>query len=387
MKVHIICPVFPPESIASAVMAQHIADGLTHAGHETTVITSFPSKMKGELFPGFKRIIAQLTQDGHGFRLCRVFTILSRKSTSTSRSLENLSYALASNIASILLGSPDVVYMNTWPIISTFLTALFCTLRGVPFIYNIQDIYPESAAGLGIIRENSFVYKLLLRMDRFTMSRAAQIITNSEEFAELIHETRGVQHSKMTTVWNWYDASIVPGEKWGEYRNSIVPTRDSYVVMYAGNVGSVAGLEVVLDAAELLTCRGDYVFVLAGDGTLREQFQQECKRRSITNVKFYYPLHREDLGHIQSAADIMLITAKKGLALSEVPSKMMAYMLSGRPILAMVEKESNTARLIEMSKCGLVGQPEDAIVLANLVERMSQSGRLDEWGGVCKGLR
>ncbi|MCX6031746.1 MAG: glycosyltransferase family 4 protein [Chloroflexi bacterium] len=361
-------------------MAEHIAEGLVCAGHEVTVITSFPSKMKGELFPGFRRTLASMTRNPKGYRLCRVFTIFSKESAILSRLSENLSYAVASNLASMWFGRPDVIYMNTWPAIATFVTAVVCTLRRIPFVYNVQDLYPESASGLGYVREQGLVYRILHRMDCFTSSHAARIVAISEEFAERIRRTRKIPSDRIAVIWNWYDACVVPSEKWGELRASIAPAPESCVVMYAGNIGSVAGLESVLDAAERLASKGDYVFVLAGDGTLRQQLEQNCVRRSVTNVRFYYPLHREDLGRVQAAADILLITAKTGLALSEVPSKIMGYMLSGRPVLAMVDKESNTARVVQQANCGCIGTPEDPQALADLVEQMMKSGRLDEWG-------
>ncbi len=82
---------------------------------------------------------------------------------------------------------------------------------------------------------------------------------------------------------------------------------------------------------------------------------------------------------VQAAADVLLITTRPGLALSEVPSKLMAYMLSGRPVLAMVEADSNTAQLIRRADCGLVATPGDPIALANCVEAMSVSPLLRQW--------
>lgn len=380
-KVHVVCPVFPPESVASAIMSEHIAIGLAQKGHDVIVITSFPSKMKGELFPGYqKTLIPQSIEDSRGFRIYRVFTVFSKESKLLSRLRENFSYALASNLASIWLGKPDLVYMNTWPAVATFVTALLCKLRGVKYIYNVQDIYPESAAGLGVINANSFVYRLLLRLDQFSMRHAAQVVPNSEEFSERIRSSRFISGEKITVVWNWYDASVIPGEKFNDYRLSFAPEKDSCVVMYAGNIGSVAGLEVVLDAAHLLNEEGNYTFVLAGDGTLRQELENICKEKAIENVKFYYPLHRRDLAYVQAAADILLITTKRGLSMSEVPSKIMGYMLSGRPVLAMVDAESNTAKVIQLADCGLVGPPENAPALARLVRQMNHSQNLDNWG-------
>ena len=380
MRIHIICPVFPPESVASAVMAQHIAQGLVRSNHRVAVITSFPSKMKGELYPGYKRTLMNTSIHEDGFTLCRVFSFVSRKSNVISRLVENISFAIASNLASMLLGKPDVVYMNTWPVVATFVTGAICRLRGLRYVYNVQDLYPESARGLGHIADGGLFYRLMLHMDRFTAYHASHIVAISEEFADVIHRTRNVPRGKISVVWNWYDARVFPEEKWGWFRQSIAPASNSNVIMYAGNIGSVAGLEVVIEAAERIAERGNFLFVLAGEGVLRERLEGECRKRSISNILFVYPLHREDLSRIQAAADVMLITTKRGLSLSEVPSKLMGYMLSGRPVLAMVDRESNTARLIERAKCGMVGPPENPAALADLAESMVQSGRLEEWG-------
>ena len=174
-----------------------------------------------------------------------------------------------------------MVYMNTWPAIATFITAIVCTLRNVPYIYNVQDLYPESASALGHISKAGLTYRLLKRMDRFTALHSSQIIANSEEFAEVIHRTRNVPRGKVSVVWNWYDASVLPGPKCDDFRKSIAPAPNTHVIMYSGNIGSVAGLEVAIAAAEKLAKRGCYLFVLAGDGTSREQLQDECEAQYL----------------------------------------------------------------------------------------------------------
>ena len=380
MKVHLIVPIFPPEAVASAVMAEHIAIGLSAQRHEVTVLTSFPSKMKGVLFPGYRRTLRQMASDPRGFRLCRVFTIFSTTSSVASRLPEYLSFALASNLASLCLGRPDVVFINTWPL-ATLVTAAICSMRGVPFVFNTQDLYPESAGGLGYLRSGGLLYRLLLWLDRAAMGRAAHVVPISEEFAAHIQATRGVSPDRMTVIWNWFDGRVRPQAKQGLVRAQFLPSGQGFIVMYAGNVGSVAGLEVVLEAAKLLRHRGPYVFVLAGDGTMRERLERQCRTEDIRHVRFLYPLHRDNLSEVQAAADVMLITVKRGLARSEVPSKMMGYMLSGRPILAMVDRESNTARLVGLANCGLVAEPENPQMLASLVTEMHAAGaKLDEWG-------
>jgi colanic acid biosynthesis glycosyl transferase WcaI len=380
MKVAIVCPVFPPESVASAVMAEHIADGLVAAGHKVRVITSFPSKMQGRIFPGYRRKPWERSNHPKGYQVIRVYTIFSAKSSALSRLVENFSYAVTSSLGLLLGARPDVVYMNTWPSVSTFITGLVCRLARIKYVYNLQDLYPESAAGLGHVKSHGVAFNLMAAMDRYTMTGAAAVVPNSEEFAETIVRTRGVQPSRVHVVWNWYDGRIVPEPKDNEHRKAWGADSKTCVVMYAGNVGSVAGLETVLGAAELLRDRLPCRFVLAGDGASRPALEAECARRNLDTVKFFYPLHRADLGHVQAAADIMLITTRKSLSHSEVPSKIMGYMLSGRPVLSMVDSRSNTARVMELAQCGMVGAPEDPQSLADHVESMFASDRLDDWG-------
>lgn len=380
MKVAIICPVFPPESVASAVMAEQIAEGLVAAGHQVRVVTSFPSKMQGKIFPGYKRKPWEWAQHPAGFKVLRVFSIFSAQSRALSRLVENTSYAMTSSLGLLLGERPDVVYMNTWPSVSTFVTGLVCRIARIKYVYNLQDLYPESAAGLGHVKPDGWAFRLMAAMDRYTMTGAAAVVPNSEEFAETIIRTRGVQASRVHVVWNWYDGRIIPGPKDNEYRRTWGADAGTCVVMYAGNVGSVAGLETVLDAAELLRDRLLCRFVLAGDGASRPALEADCARRGLDSVKFFYPLHRAELAQVQAAADIMLITTLKSLSHSEVPSKIMGYMLSGRPVLSMVDSRSNTARVMDLAQCGRVGAPEDPEALADLVEDMFKSGRLEEWG-------
>lgn len=381
MRVLIVCPLFPPEAVTSAITAQHIAEGLVERGHYVDVVTSFPSKMQGHLFEGYELRWSWRDESFKNYNVVRSYSLISDKSTVRSRLFENLSFGISSNLNALRLSKPDVVYVNTWPIVASSLTRLFCWLRGVPMVLNIQDVYPESLVGLGHFRANSALVRFMHLVDKTVSRSASHVVVISEEFREIYVKNRCVPEERVSVVYNWYDDQVVPLPRDNPVRESFTRREAKFVAMYAGNVGSVAGLEVLLDAARLLRGDSEILLVISGDGTERPMLEEKASQEGLSNLHFHYPLLRHEVPVVHAAADVLLVIIRANLALSEVPSKLMAYMLSGRPVVAAVDPRSNTASVVRDADCGVVVPPNDPNALVKTLRSIAtQPQQLKLWG-------
>ena len=135
MRVLIVSPLFPPEPVVSSQTSAQIAHSLIERGHDVTVITAFPSRPAGKLFPGYSRRLFQRTQES-GFTLIRCFTFLSSKSSMVSRFLENISFGLTSGLSVLTAQKADVIYANTWPIFASGILSAVSRLRHIPMVIN-----------------------------------------------------------------------------------------------------------------------------------------------------------------------------------------------------------------------------------------------------------
>jgi colanic acid biosynthesis glycosyl transferase WcaI len=158
------------------------------------------------------------------------------------------------------------------------------------------------------------------------------------------------------------------------------------VCLFAGTIGHVSGADVILDAADRLRALKHIRFLFVGEGPLLPQLKESVARRGLSNVLFHGFQPRERLSEVQSTSDISLVTLKKGKGTHSVPSKVLGYMTAGRPVVASVDKDSETARQIRSAECGLVVPAEDSPALVYSIRsladdeaarnRLGRNGRL-----------
>jgi len=372
MNVLIVSAVFPPEPVTSAVTSEQLAVELVNAGHDVTVITSFPNRPGGKLYPGYSKAFRRVEVTKSGYRLIRTFSLISAKPTALSRFLENLSFGLTSTLNSLTL-KPDVIYVNTWPIIAMGLVTFLFYVRNVPVVLNIQDIYPEAAIQLGKLPRRGPVPLILKYIDGSIARRSAALITISENFAEFYHKVRKVPRDRIHVVYNWMDEDeIKPGPMMGSFRKAHGISQDKFVIMYAGNVGATADVQTVIKAAALLKDCNDVLFLIVGDGSNRLACESLAERYNLSNVRFFYPLLRHQVSEVQAAANLMVLPMRRSAALTSVPSKLIAYMLSAKPVLAAVDENSDTAKVIHDAKCGVCVTPEDPEAMAAKIRELLQ---------------
>jgi len=160
---------------------------------------------------------------------------------------------------------------------------------------------------------------------------------------------------------------------------------ECFVVQYAGNIGLSQGLEHVIETAGLLAGESRIRFVFVGDGAGRASLAELAERRGLTNVQFIPFQSYEKLPMVLASADVALVALKKGLSSDSVPSKVYSILASGRPLIAAVDANSDTARLIEEAKCGVRVEPHNSrglvdaiqLIYRNLIhsQQFAESGR------------
>ena len=209
MRVLVISCVYPPEPVVSAQTSAQIAEMLAHTNHTVTVVTSFPSRPAGKLFPGFSRKLVQRERTESGIEIVRCFSTLSPESRMFSRLLENLSFGLTGGWQALVAKRPQVVYANTWPIVATGLLFLVAKLRRIPVVISVQDVYPEALMTQQRIRDDGFMVRFLRWIDGVIARNSAHVIVISERFAEIYHDRRRVPPDRLSLVPNWIDSNQI----------------------------------------------------------------------------------------------------------------------------------------------------------------------------------
>lgn len=365
MRVLIITCAFPPEPVVSGQTSAQIADELVKQGHTVSVIAPFPNRPGGRLYSGYSRSLFKRDTSTPDYELIRCFTVLSTVSSMSSRLLENLSFGVVAGLVALFTRRPDVIYSNTWPIFATGIVALVARLRGIPLVVSVQDLYPESLVSQGRLRAGSRLAGWLRSLDAKIVRACRSLIVISDSFAATYKLDRAVPSERIHLVPNWDDDARF---RWdgdpNTYRRKRGIPDGAHVLVYSGNVGAAAGVPVLLEAMACLTDLSNLYLIIAGEGSELGACQALARQMGDARILFQSPYPAHLTAELLAAADILLLPTRGRQALVSVPSKLIGYMLAGRPVIAAAISESELAHVVDACGCGWVVPPDRPDALA-----------------------
>jgi colanic acid biosynthesis glycosyl transferase WcaI len=246
-------------------------------------------------------------------------------------------------------------------------------------LYNVQEIYPDIAVSLGVLR-NKIVLRLLTHLERLIYGRARKVIVISDGFRQRLL-AKGIPNASLRVIPNHVDTNFIqPGERRNEF-SSAHGLDDRFVILYAGNIGFSQDFDTLLDAAGVLAHLSNLRFLIVGDGARKAWLQAELTRRALSNVTLLPYQPRSLVPHIYASSDLCLAPMKRGAAGETFPSKIYTIMAAARPAIVCTEQESDLARLVIEAGCGWVAPPEDRPALAAaILKAYEQRNSLSEMG-------
>ncbi len=372
-RILIISGVFYPEPIVSAGLMTDLATELSK-DYEVTVLRPKPSRPMGFQIPEY-------TYSHFPFEVIETDSYVYPASSLIGRGME--SYSMGKWCVKYIERYHEeisFIYNAPWNMFGRNMVAKAALKYDIPYITPVQDIYPESISSklpnIKILKK--IVNGILLPSNRSLLKSAARIHTISEKMVDYLAKTRGIDKSHFVTIRNWQDE-----RDFVEYANAHLSENDidaPFTFMYMGNVGPLAGIEVLFDAlrnAQLPKAR----LVVAGSGSAKQSLMDKAKTYKDCLIEFW-DVPTGKVPETQSKADVMCLPVKKGYSISSIPSKLPAYMFSKKPVLASVDSESDTAMCIHNNQAGWVTYPEDICSIANAMKQAyaSSNRELQEMG-------
>ena len=394
MNLLVLCPHFAPDVAPTGEVMTQIVAGLVDRGHRLHIVTSLPWYQHHTLEPGWGGQIIR-HQDTAWGRITRVHPFPTDKRNIPARGLAFAGFTALSGLAALATRSkPDAVLAMSPPLTLGAAGWAVAKAHRVPFVFNIQDVFPDVAVELGAITDPR-VIKVASWLERETYLRADAVTVLSEDLkanvAAKIAGRRGAagDRDKVRVIPNFIDTDVIqPAERENSYRREF-GLEGKTVVMYAGNLGWSQSLDLVLSAAAHLAHDPDIVFVINGGGVAREGLIAQAA--GLSNVRFVDMQPKARLSEVAAAADIHVVPLRTGLARSSVPSKLYTILASGRPVVASVDAGTEVARTVIEAQAGIAVPPDDAesftkalILLIEAPEeaaRMGASGRrfVERW--------
>lgn len=369
MRIGLVCQYFPPEVAPIGVMVSELAQDLALVGHEVTIYTGFPNHPRGEVFTGYHcQLRGQIERLSVGVMVRRNWLYVTPSKSFLPRVLNYVSFAL-STLLSTIRRRQDV-YLIISPPLSNFFIGILLRLLGRRYVLNVQDIYPDAAVALGVLR-NSVLIGILKRVERLAYRMADTITVISKGFrSNLI--AKGVSADKLMVISNWINLDeIQPQPKINSFSVEH-KISDRFVVLYSGTIGLVSGAEIMTEVAHLLEDEAGIALMIVGEGIVKSRLQVEAEARKLNNIRFLPFQPREVLPELLSSASVGIVTLKPGHGGNSVPSKILGYLAAGRPVIASVDPASDTWAFVEEADCGICVPPGDAPALADAVRRLNQ---------------
>lgn len=341
-----------------------LAQGLIRHGFRVTVLTAMPNYPQGKVFPGYSGFFRQ--EDIAGAHVLRSFIFPTKKASFIPRLLSYFSFVFSSFFVGLFhLRSVDYLLTESPPLFLGISGYLLSLLKRAKWIFNVSDLWPESAVHLGVVEEG-FALRLSYWLEAFFYQHAWLVAGQSKTIIKNIkdrfpqvsthHLSNGVDPEKFKPN---HAAFKQPAEWLGKT-----------VFIYAGLHGIAQGLDQIISAAKSVSHLGNCFFVLVGDGPEKEKLIQQANTGGLKNIQFLPPLPKEQIIPMLAAADVSLVPLKLNLP-GAVPSKLYEGMASQKPVIMIAEGEA--AEIVYQANTGIVVKPGDIEGLVKAIESLANN--------------
>ena len=371
MNIMLVTSYFPPEFGAASDLYFDLAETFAEMGHAVMVVTRLPRYRTDTVQRGFYRRDRVGRSD-----VVRIANSPFVESRPFLRGIDHLTQAPLYFLGGLLAGRPDVVLFHSPPLTLGLSCLALSRLWGVPYVANIQDLFPKYAVDIGLMK-NPLVTRAFEALEGLVYRTADAVTVNAPGNRSHVI-ARGGNQAHTVTISNYIDVDALrPGPRYNRFRERI-GADSKFIVQYAGTMGFQQDLDVVLGAADLLRHQPDILFLLIGDGVERPRLERQAAALKLPNLRFLPYQPREDFPLVLQSADACVVTLRPEVTSSTIPSKLLGIMAAGKPVLITSDPHGDAPRTVERAGAGILTSPGSASSLADAVLRLKSDPVLAE---------
>lgn len=366
MKILMLPAYYYPEQAASPYLGNNIREAMCNAGFILDLYTPMPTRgVSEEIRVEYKDRKVEYEYDNK--LVIHRFSMYREGKNPINRALRYVICWCVQLGKGMCAKDIDLIYLASTPPIQGILGCLLKKIKRVPFVYNLQDIFPDSLAGTGLVCKNGLIWKIGRVVENFTYKYADKIIVISEDFKKNIM-AKGVPEEKIVVVYNWVDQNAVKDidRKDNKLFDKYNLDRNKFFITYCGNIGLTQNMDLLLDVAKDLEDNEEIQFVLIGEGAYKEQVKEIIIKYSIKNVTLLPFQPYEDISHVFSLGDVGIIISKPGVGENSVPSKTWSIMSASRPVLANFD-ENEIKTILSKNECGVFTKAGDKVAFTDAI--------------------
>lgn len=372
MKLLLLTPYFNPEQMASTHLDNNRYEAFAKSGIKMELYTPMPTRgISEEVRAEYKK--RKREKSYHGMMSVYRFSMYREGKNPILRALRYAFCFTKQFYYGIKVKNVDLIYLVSTPPIQGVLGAILKKIKKVPFVYNLQDIFPDSLVGTGLANRSGLLWKIGRVIENFTYKYADKIIVISEDFKKNIM-AKGVPEEKIVVVYNWVDQNAVKNidRKDNKLFDRYNLDRNKFIITYSGNIGLTQNMDLLLDVAKGLETNEKIQFVLIGEGAYKDQVEQIIVRDNIKNVTLLPFQPYEDISHVFSLGDVGIIISKPGVGMNSVPSKTWSIMSASRPVLANFD-DNEVRTILNNNQCGIFTNAGDKVAFMDAIIELCQN--------------
>ena len=368
---------YAPEITGIAPHNVALCEFLQAAGHDVEMVTTFA------YYPAWRK----RPEDRHqlfrtdvidGVRVHRCWHFVPERVSAWKRIVHEGTFVFTSLIRVLFLKRAEVYVIPSPPLLLGMAAWLATRIKRAPFVFHVQDLQPDAAVGLGMLRTGWFT-RALYWLEAFAYKKATRVSGISDEIVNAFRR-KGVPEEKLILFPNGVEMpEEIPAA--GTFRNRFNFGTDEFLAIYAGNLGVKQGLYMLLDVAEKLRGEPRIRLVLCGDGAERSSLEKAVKERNLANVSMLPLQFGRDYQELLVDADVSLITQQSGSGNAFFPSKLLVTLAHKSPVVTVADEESALAKAVNQGRFGINVLPGGVDPLAQTFRDLaSDRQRLREWG-------
>lgn len=369
---------YAPESIGIAPFNTDLCDYLAGRGHEVSAVVTFPYYPQWSKAPADRGRWHRTDRIG-AVTVHRCWCYVPAATTSMRRIVHEFTFGLTSALRILVLPRAEVYLVVSPPLVLGFFAWLATVLKRSRFVFHVQDLQPDAAMGLGMLRRG-WLARSLYRLERLAYAKAAVVSGISNSMMTAFRE-KGVPPAKCVLLPNWLHTvtnSRPAVESRAETRKSFGVTEPTVLAVYSGNLGRKQHLEILIEAASLLSSTPEagaatVSLIIAGDGAARAELERCLQRHPMAKVQLLPVLSDGRYAALLGAADVALITQAAGTGKYFLPSKLLSVLAAGLPVVAVADDDSELARAIAEGGFGRTVAPGDVRGLATVLGDLARS--------------
>lgn len=377
MKLVLVSEFFYPYKTSTQKILTELAEDFVEYGLEVDVLTTKNAyreeKQELEKYEVYK-----------GINIKRIFSTEGNRDSKIGRLINYVTFTSSVFLNLLFKKDYDKILFVSNPPLVPYIGYLIKKLRKKDYVYLVHDIYPDVAEKLGVIQKGSFISKVMNYMNGKIYKNAEKIIALGKDMKQVI-VNKGIDESKIEIVTNWADSTVNFEKRVEDNFYKKHNLRNKFNILYTGNISRVHAIDTIIDVARKLKDNEDIKFTFIGDGNRKEYIENLKETEGLNNIQLGNYMFGEEYNNLLNCADVFITTLQKGIEGLGVPSKTYTYMSVAKPLIAIMDKNSEIGSMVSEYSLGMQFEGNQVDEISEFIFNMRSNNELYE--EICNNVR